>query len=528
MGLTFAVAAAAVNFLAPDSEAQSPGERNPRNRGSSKESGARPGEILVLLPEGRGQRQVPSLTVDGADYLAAADIAEILRATSYWRSETRKLLLRVGEHRVTVAVGNPFVLIDKRVMRMPARPFHRDGQVWTPVALFPLLAETEVLTGVVWDPGRRLLSLGGAGAAVGDITFSDGDGYTILSAPLAAGIEPSILTATADRFVVRLHGAAASPEALGPREGSGRFSQVELEAAPGAVDLVLELSGSSRGYLVRRFGSPSRLEIVVGDAVGRRGDFFLQPLGTTSAVAEPGEGRGTRYPRAAPTRPAFVVLDPGHGGEDAGTRSPGGRLEKHLSMELARRVERRLEEESGFRVTLVRERDERVETPRRVEIANATGADLLVSLHVDLGSARGKGRFTLAVRDGGGQVVYEDLESFVPGAVAASDLQETLNLVRWESAGAEHGFESQRLAQNIAARLRANFPNQSALVTRRPVWSLEGADMPAVLVELGAPGGKDPDQAMGSGETLESLAAAVAAGVTAYWAGESPPAKDQE
>ena len=505
LALAATIAAAALTVLAPGSEAQSRRGRSPK-----EDSGLHSGEILLFLPDGRGERRVPSLTLGGDEYLSAADIVEILRATSYWRSETRKLLLRVGtEHRVTLAVDNPFVLIDKRVMRMPARPFHRDGEVWAPVALFTLLADTGILSGVAWDADRRLLSLGGE-AAIGDITFSDGDGYTKLTVPLAHNLEPAILTAAAGRAVIRLRGAVASPELLGEREASGRFTSVALMAAPGAVDLVLELSDSSRGYLVRRFGSPPRVEIVVGDEPGRHGELVLQPLGATSTAADE---------QGARSRPAFVILDPGHGGEDEGTRSPGGRLEKHLTLELARRVQRRLEGESGFRVALVRERDEKVEAPRRVEIANASGADMLVSLHLDLGSTRGPGRFQLAVRGGGGQVIYEDLGSFVPGAVAASDVRETLDLVRWESAGAEHGIESQRLAQNIAEKLRARFPGQPASVARRPVWNLEGADMPAVLVEIGS---GDADKAMASGETLESLAAAVASGVTAYWAGEAP------
>jgi N-acetylmuramoyl-L-alanine amidase len=392
---------------------------------------------------------------------------------------------------------------------MPARPIHGDGQIWVPVALFNLLAETGIVSGVVWDPVQRMLSLGEGKGAIGDITFDEGDGYTTLLLPLARHLDPAIQTATPGRIVIRLQGAAASPEVLGEREAAGRFTSVAFMSAPEAVDLVLELSESARGYVVRRFGSPPRIEIAVGDQPGRRGELVLQPLG--GAAIAPGERQ---------SRPAFVVLDPGHGGDDEGTRSPGGRVEKHLTLELARRVQRRLEAESGFRVALVRERDEKVEAPRRVEIANGSGADMLVSLHLNLGSTRGKGGFQLAVRDGGGQVVYEDLASFVPGAVAASDVGETLNLVRWESAGAEHGFESQRLAQNIAGKLRAEFKGQAASVARRPVWSLEGADMPAVLVEI-APGG-DADQSMASGETIESLAEAIAGGVTAYWAGEAP------
>jgi N-acetylmuramoyl-L-alanine amidase len=128
------------------------------------------------------------------------------------------------------------------------------------------------------------------------------------------------------------------------------------------------------------------------------------------------------------------------------------------------------------------------------------------------------------VRGGGGQVLYEDLGALVPGAVAAST-EESLALVRWDAAGAEYGFESQRLAQNVAAKLKSAFRRDRPSVMRRPVWNLEGANMPAVLIELTAPGG-DADQALGKGETLESLAKAVASGIVSYWSGERPESED--
>ena len=74
------------------------------------------GDLLVRLPEGRGERVMRSQVLDGgegrAEYLAAGDVADLLRATSYWRSETRKLLLRMGDHRLTATVDNPFLILD--------------------------------------------------------------------------------------------------------------------------------------------------------------------------------------------------------------------------------------------------------------------------------------------------------------------------------------------------------------------------------------------------------------------------------
>jgi len=371
---------------------------------------ADPGDrITVQLPEGRGQREMPSRVLDGgegrAEYMAAGDVAECVRATSYWRSETRKLLLRIGDRRLTVTVDNPFAILDGDVTRLPAAPRYEDGQVWLPIVVFDLLAEARIVSQSRWDATARILSLGGE--------------------------------------------------------------------ERGSEDLAT---------LARRRGR------MAGDSLS-----------------------------GAPRRPALVILDPGHGGEDTGSVSKGGLQEKHLTLELATRVRRHLERDAGFRSLLVRERDERVEVPRRVEIANSARGDLLVSLHFDL-SAAGARRVRIAVRPGGGQVLFEDLARNAPGAVAASQSPEDLDLVRWSTAGTPYGVESYRMAQQIAGAIEAVVPGLAAEVVERPVWNLEGAQMPAVAIEVGAPGGSL--EALGRGEMLEGLAGGVARGLIGYWRGE--------
>ncbi len=96
-----------------------------------------------------------------------------------------------------------------------------------------------------------------------------------------------------------------------------------------------------------------------------------------------------------------VCLDPGHGIETAGKRSPDGSYrECEFALDMARRIKTILERH-GVAVTLTRSDEHDVSLAQRVRIANAIrGLDLFVSLH---SNAAGSGADWMSAR---GLLVY--------------------------------------------------------------------------------------------------------------------------
>lgn len=74
-----------------------------------------------------------------------------------------------------------------------------------------------------------------------------------------------------------------------------------------------------------------------------------------------------------------VIIDPGHGGQDLGA-SRSLIYEKHLNLDVARRLERTLRE-SGFRTVLTRARDEFIPLSTRSARANKYRNAIFVSIH---------------------------------------------------------------------------------------------------------------------------------------------------
>ena len=102
-------------------------------------------------------------------------------------------------------------------------------------------------------------------------------------------------------------------------------------------------------------------------------------------------------PRYTPSaRLRTVVIDPGHGGHDAGAVS-GIAREKELNLAVARKLRRRLEQQ-GYKVVMTRDGDYFLTLQQRVDIANRIPDSIFVSIHHNSGrtAASGIETFTLA------------------------------------------------------------------------------------------------------------------------------------
>ena len=77
----------------------------------------------------------------------------------------------------------------------------------------------------------------------------------------------------------------------------------------------------------------------------------------------------------------IVMIDPGHGGIDPGTKGHNGLLEKDLTLEIAKRVRLFLSEFDHIDVQLTRNDDYGLSRQERVDAIKQTEADLVISLH---------------------------------------------------------------------------------------------------------------------------------------------------
>ena len=213
-----------------------------------------------------------------------------------------------------------------------------------------------------------------------------------------------------------------------------------------------------------------------------------------------------------------IVVDAGHGGSDEGGRGPEGTLEKDVTLSVARLLTDTLERRLGVRVILTRSRDNVVELDQRAAIANNSAADLFISLHVNSSInpvSEGAEVFYLSIDEYGAEArELADREGYhLP--ITGGGTRE-IDMVLWEMAQVRYLERSATFAQLVEEELRRRVPMSPRATQQAPFRVLVGANMPAVLVEMGFISNPVQEQELLEGHFQASIVEAIVAGVQRF------------
>lgn len=248
---------------------------------------------------------------------------------------------------------------------------------------------------------------------------------------------------------------------------------------------------------------------------------LADPFRVVIDVAAAGAG-----PREAARTLSLVVIDPGHGGDDYGARA-FGLHEADLTLDLALRVRSSLLAlRPDLRVVMTREDDTFVSLEQRAAMANAIGADVFVSIHLNAADEPvDHGGITTFVLDTEGDRSAVRLAARENGTSAA-EVTELSRIL----AGL-HRTEQVAGSRVLATSIHGSLLRSGRTVLRglhdRGVRSamfyvLVGATMPAVLVEASFMTREDEAQALRTTRYRDAIAAGIAEGIVGYESG--PPA----
>ena len=196
---------------------------------------------------------------------------------------------------------------------------------------------------------------------------------------------------------------------------------------------------------------------------------------------------------------AVVVLDPGHGGEDSGAMC-GGVMEKDLTLDVARRVDRLLDSE-GVATLMTRLGDSYVSLADRAAFGNRVKDSIFISIHFNEDN----------------KPVASGVETYY----ATHQIASGSSLVSWlpffsRTSSSSPKPESQSLAGFIQEALVARTGSLNRGTQAKQFFVIANVSSPAVLIEGGFITNKDELSKLASEDYRDQLAAAVADGILRY------------
>jgi N-acetylmuramoyl-L-alanine amidase len=188
------------------------------------------------------------------------------------------------------------------------------------------------------------------------------------------------------------------------------------------------------------------------------------------------------------------VLDAGHGGKDPGN-SYHGYVEKDIALKTTLKVGEFLEKEKDFEVIYTRKTDVFIELVNRPKVANKINANLFVSIHCNsvknfepegtetfvMGLSRSNMNLEVAKNENSVILLEENYKKTYEGF----DPKKPETFIGLKLVQEENLNSSITLASSIQENFTNNLNRKTRGVKQQPLWVLDAAYMPGVLIELG-------------------------------------------
>ncbi|HEY1526114.1 MAG TPA: N-acetylmuramoyl-L-alanine amidase [Candidatus Angelobacter sp.] len=431
-------------------------------------------EQQLTVYTARTTYSLPVLDRGGKPYVSVTDLLSPLGSSQPiikgkdWRISLNKMDLRLTE-------GKDKGTINKQVVDLDGKVLLENGHFMVPInAVLTLLGRLLNTTIDFHQPAGRLF-IGNASTRF-TADFKNGDQPSLVlnfNQPVRPDENQEekrgILTHT-DKTTLMFRKDPLVSDLKTQQYGNGAIQTLSFSEENGAA--LLTVTGNKHLELIRSDDGKT---------------ITLQPqapdVSATPIPAQPNVP-STEGQKRAPE--FFVMIDPAHGGSDKGAIF-GGKLEKDITLRLARELRKELEER-GVATRLLRETDVDLSLERRAEITNEQHAGLYVALH--------------AGPPGKGVRVY---------AALLTDPQQPVadRFLPWESAQAGSLSRSQAAARAVADELRKKGLVVANLVM--PVRPLNNIAAPAIAVEL-TPDEDDP-QSLEGPKKQNNVATAIALGI---------------
>jgi N-acetylmuramoyl-L-alanine amidase len=231
-------------------------------------------------------------------------------------------------------------------------------------------------------------------------------------------------------------------------------------------------------------------------------------------------------------RDIVVAIVAGHGGEDPGSIGARGSYEKHVTLKIAKKLAKLINNQKGLKAAMIRTGDYYVDHNRKTTMARNNKADLLISIHADAftsskpngasvlvqSSRRANSEFTRWIANrqkesellgGAGDTIKKTKDKNL--AITLADMKKEYTMA-----------SSYEFAKHVISQLKKITKLHKKQPEGLSLAVLKSSDIPSVLIETGFISNPREEKNLNSSKHQQKLAQAIFNSVDYYFAANAP------
>jgi N-acetylmuramoyl-L-alanine amidase len=230
-------------------------------------------------------------------------------------------------------------------------------------------------------------------------------------------------------------------------------------------------------------------------------------------------------------RDVIIAIDAGHGGKDPGATGKKGTKEKTVTLQIAKRLEKQINQQKGMKAVLTRRDDRFLRLRARIEKARKYDADMMISLHADSfpdPRARGSSVYALSVdgassetakllaeKENAADLLFGDVNLAVEDEMVKEVLFD-LSLTGTIQSSLDIGEEVLKQIGNVNRVHKKQVQQAGFAVLKAP-------NIPSILLETAFISNPREEKNLKSSAHQNKVAGAISKGVANYFARKAPP-----
>lgn len=219
----------------------------------------------------------------------------------------------------------------------------------------------------------------------------------------------------------------------------------------------------------------------------------------------------------------LVMIDPGHGGEDPGAIGPQGTKEKHIVLDIGKRLRDLINASDNMRAQLTRSQDIFIPLATRVAIARKAKADIFVSVHADaFTSPKARGSSVFVLSENGASSAFAKYMAVsqnnadLIGGMSFKTKDSVVNQILLDMTQSYTMRKSSRLGQIVLGELKEINRLHNQDIERAGFAVLKAPDIPSILVESAFVSNPTEEELLRTEEFRQKVARQVFDGLQAY------------